>query len=88
MPTCGDLVYTLDGPPELYPNTLTVSSSYIVTLNSKADPNSEFIPAADTDKDCSITASMFEYPGVSLTVPFYCRMKEQCVVTDVIDHTK
>jgi len=30
---------------------------------------------------------MFEYPAVSLTLPFYCRMKEQCVLEDVVDET-
>jgi len=40
------------------------------------DPADIFIPASETDKDCKITASMFEYPEVSLTVPLYCTMKE------------
>jgi len=51
------------------------------------DPATVFVPAASTEKDCSITVSMFDYPQVSRAFPFYCSMREQCVLTDVHDTT-
>jgi len=50
-PTCGELVYTLNGPDELIlSNTLTLSSSKeTVTMQRSDDPATVFVPAGPTD---------------------------------------